>query len=29
MLTKPQHARFVQSAGLDDRGYAEKEVLLT
>jgi hypothetical protein len=29
MLTKPQLARFVQSAGLDDRGYAEREVVLT
>ena len=29
MLTKPQLARFVQSAGLGDRGYAEKEVVLT
>jgi predicted nucleotidyltransferase component of viral defense system len=29
VLTKPQLARFVQSSGLDDRGYAEKEVVLT
>jgi predicted nucleotidyltransferase component of viral defense system len=29
MLTKPQLARFVQSAGLDDRGCAEREVVLT
>ncbi len=29
VLTKPQLARFVQSSGLDDRGHAEKEVVLT